>query len=652
MNLLTYISYILSKAFAQFNLAENWINGPFWGILGSETFSVRLLDLPLVKILGLDFWYRSSAYFLLEFMPLKLSLLESSCSLGISNWVVSLSSNHDNFSWTKGHNFSSGVDFSVQVFENDYMALFPECFCILCALFLTVYGVYITTSSKHSFPLALNPLAGLTVYTLFFAILLVLNSPFRNGVFLYHSFIVDDAATIFKIVICCAAIAALCISLDSLKRESISSFEYSIIILLSTSSMLFLVSAGDLISMYLAIELQSLCFYVLAAFRRDSEFSTEAGLKYFLLGAFSSGILLFGCCLVYGFTGGVAFSEHAQLFSCGDFSSVNLDKGSNLAPLSQLKEFLPFGQALQGPLDQNFGYVDNSFGLKARGCELGMLFIQIGLLFKLSAVPFHMWAPDVYEGSPTAVTAFFAIVNKASFILIFFRCIFTAFYDLNVQWQISICCCAILSMLVGSFAGLAQQRIKRLLAWSAIAHAGYLLVSLSCDTLEGVVSGVIYMVVYMIVSTSIFGVILAPVRRESASFYNLKYTSDLAYLGRSNPLLAATLTIGLFSLAGIPPLAGFYGKAYLFWAALNSSLYIIAIVGIISSAVSAFYYIRIVKIMYFEAYTYKNLKALGFAQLSKESAIVQGLCFIFNICFCLYPKPLYLAGLQAALCFL
>lgn len=530
----------------------------------------------------------------------------------------------------------SGYDFTEKVFENDYMALFPECFCIACALFLTLYGVVITTSEKHFYPVALNPLAGLTVLTLFYAILLIYNSPIRNGVFLYHSFIYDDAGSLFKIFICGGAIAAITISLDSLRRENISNFEYSLKILLSTSSMMFLVSAGDLIIMYLAIELQSLCFYVLAAFKRDSEFSTEAGLKYFLLGAFSSGILLFGCCLVYGFTGGVTFSEHAQLYSCGDLSFLKLesDKSVDLNTGFSTIQFLgwPF-------------YREGSW----RGCELGMIFIMIGLLFKLSAVPFHMWAPDVYEGSPTAVTAYFAIVNKASFILIFWRCIFTAFYDLNVQWQTGICMCAIASMLVGSFAGLAQQRIKRLLAWSAIAHAGYLLVSLSCDTLEGVVAGSIYMVVYMVVSTSIFCVVLAPIKRNNQKeMQQLKYLSDLTLLGKNNPLLAASLTISMFSLAGIPPLAGFYGKAYLFWAALNSSLYVIALVGITTSAISAFYYIRIVKIMYFE----KLNNSLNFESLSKESAYILGICFIFNICFIAYPKPLYLAALQVGLCFL
>ena len=539
------------------------------------------------------------------------------------------------------------VDFSVYVFENDFMALFPECFCILCALILCVYGVVITTSSKHAYPIALGNIAGLSILTLFYAIFLIYNSPFRNAVFLYHSFIIDDAASLFKVFICCGAIASLSISLDSLRREGISAFEYCICILLSTCSMMFLVSAGDLILMYLAIELQSLCFYVLAAFKRDSEFSTEAGLKYFLLGAFSSGILLFGCCLVYGFTGGVAFSELAALYSCGDLSSFDSSKVSSGL-------FAEYAFAAQSPFagQEGLELLQNS-PFSWRGCELGMLFICIGLLFKLSAVPFHMWAPDVYEGSPTAVTAFFAIVNKGSFILIFFRCIFTAFYDLNLEWQTFICTCAIASMLVGSFAGLAQQRIKRLLAWSAIAHAGYLLVGSCCDTLEGVQAGVIYLVIYMVVSTSIFAVILAPIRRDGVrEMQHIKYTSDLVYLGKSHPLLAATLTISMFSLAGIPPLAGFYGKAYLFWAALNSSLYVLAVIGILTSAVSAFYYIRVVKIMYFEATTYKNTKPLAFSRLSKESAITLGICFIFNIAFILYPQPLYLAGLQVGLCFL
>ena len=427
----------------------------------------------------------------------------------------------------------------------------------------------------------------------------------------------DDVTTFFKAVVLLGALSSLLISLDHLERESINGFEFPLLLLLSTSSMLFLISAADFISMYLAIELQSLCFYVLAAFKRDSEFSTEAGLKYFLLGVFSSGLLLFGCSLVYGFTGTVEFSELSKIFA-----------------------------SLANPLDTLNDVTTSTSSW--RGCELGMIFLIIGFLFKLTAAPFHMWAPDVYEGAPTAVTAFFSIVPKPALIVVLLRLLYQSFYDFLTEWQTFLIFCSVASMVVGSFAGLAQHRIKRLLAFSSIGHVGYMLIAFCCGTAEGVQGVVIYLIIYIVVTINVFGVVMSPLRRASQPHQEVdrvKYTTDLAMLAKSNPVLASTLTISVFSLAGIPPLAGFYGKAFLFWAAISSSQYLLALAGITASAISCFYYIRVVKIMYFEA----PQNWLTFSRVSKESSLVLAITILFIITLMAYPFPLYVASQKVAL---
>lgn len=280
-----------------------------------------------------------------------------------------------------------------------------------------------------------------------------------------------------------------------------------------------------------------------------------------------------------------------------------------------------------------------------------MIFLLIGFLFKLTAVPFHMWAPDVYEGAPTPVTAFFSITPKPALLLVLVRLLYQSFYDFMIEWQTFLILCSLASMLLGSFAGLAQHRVKRLLAYSSIGHVGYLLISFCCGTLEGLQGLAIYLVIYIVVTVNIFAVVMTPLRRtphpaqQHQGVERIKYTTDLAMLAKSNPLLAATLTIAIFSLAGIPPLAGFYGKAFLFWAALSSSQYLLALVGISTSAISCFYYIRIVKIMYFEA----PENWLSFSRLSKETSLVLALTTFFIIALMAYPYPLYVASHKVAL---
>lgn len=568
----------------------------------------------------------------------------------------SLITSTSEFSLSLGESTQSNFQFFL--FENDFKAIFPELFLISSSLFLLLYGVIWTTSASSGYPLLLRNVNWLALLTLFLTAMLAANSPIGHGIFFYHTFLLDHATWFFKALVLLGASSSLLISIDYLERESINGFEFALLLLLSTSSMLFLISSADFISMYLAIELQSLCFYVLAAFKRDSEFSTEAGLKYFLLGVFSSGLLLFGCSLIYGFTGVIEFSELSKVFaslgSSGDAPSTSLHPFAPTLPAA-----VSDGVAFHGStsVGHNQG-VDMAHGVESllstsswRGCELGMIFLLIGFLFKLTAVPFHMWAPDVYEGAPTAVTAFFSIAPKPALLVVFLRLLYESFYDFIAEWQTFLIFSSIASMILGSFAGLAQHKIKRLLAFSSIGHVGYMLISLCCGSLEGLQGLIVYLTIYVIVTINVFGIVMTPLRRtghitqSDQGVDRIKYTTDLSMLARSNPLLAATLTLALFSLAGIPPLAGFYGKAFLFWAALSSSQYLLAIVGIATSAISCFYYIRIVKIMYFEA----PRNWLTFCRMSKERSIVLAITLFFIGGLMAYPFPLYVISHKIAL---
>ncbi len=514
-----------------------------------------------------------------------------------------------------------GTHFQSFLFENDFKAVIPESFLVLASLILLVYGVVYSGSKKSGYPIVMHGVGWLSQLTLFFTILLVVNNPISTGSLFYNSLVIDSFALFLKVMVCVGALVSVLISLNYVEQENINQFELLVLMLLSTASMLFLVSAADFICMYLAIELQSLCFYVMAGLKRNSEFSTEAGLKYFLLGAFSSGILLFGCSLIYGFTGTTNFLELGKIFTCGGEEV--------LAGISSV-----------------------------RACELGMVFVLVGFLFKLSAVPFHMWAPDVYEGAPTCVTAFFSIVPKVSVFGVFIRLFFEGFYDFMVPWQQLLLFSSIASMILGSLAALSQNKVKRLLAFSSIGHVGYLLIGFCCGTVEGIQALLLYLIVYIIMTINVFAVVLCPLRRESFSSNSshadgrapsrverIKYTTDLAMLARTNPILASTLTVTMFSIAGIPPLAGFYSKAFLMFAAMTSAQYLLAIVGVLTSVVSCFYYIRLVKIMYFESPN----KWLTFMEVPKEISLVLGCTLSFLLFFCIHPTPLFLITHKVAL---
>jgi NADH-quinone oxidoreductase subunit N len=406
------------------------------------------------------------------------------------------------------------------------------------------------------------------------------------------SFVVDDYARFLKLLALTGSAGALILSLDYLKLAKEQKFEYGALFLLATLGMLMLISAADLIALYLGLELMSLSLYVVAAYERENARSTEAGLKYFVLGALSSGMLLYGASLVYGFTGTVSFAGIAKVTTHGA-------------------------------------------GL---GLIFGLVFLFVGFCFKISAVPFHMWTPDVYEGAPTPVTAFFASAPKVAGIAIFVRASLLAFPGIAHEWQQILTFVSIASMALGAFAAIGQRNIKRLMAYSSIGHMGYALIGLDADSMQGVQAVLIYMSIYVSMTLGTFAVILA-MRREGKLVENI---GDLAGLSRTHPTMAFFLAALLFSLAGIPPLAGFFAKFYVFLAAINAGLYALAVIGVLTSVVGAYYYLAIVKVMYFDE------PVAGFQRMPMLLRLVLGVAGLINLFFFAYPAPLLGAATVAA----
>lgn len=480
----------------------------------------------------------------------------------------------------------------------DFILIIPELFLLTATIILLLYGLQ---SERKN---VLSLLSLLSLSSLFFTGLLLWNNPIISCSFFFNACILDHLTFFLKSLIIGSSFGALLISLNFLRISATYSFETIILILFSVSSMMILVSSYDLLPFYLAIEFQSLCFYVLAASKRHSEFSTEAGLKYFLLGAFSSGILLFGFSLIYGFTGITNFEDLAKI---------------------TMSEALPFSM------------------------NLGMVFIGVGFLFKITAVPFHMWAPDVYEGSPTSITAFFAIVPKIAIIGVFLR--FFGFCLFFYEWGTILMLSSLGSMMLGSIAAMSQFKLKRLLAYSSISHIGFMLIGFCCGSIEGVQALLIYMIVYMLMTTGLFSIALS--LKDSVNFRTsfIESINQFSMLAMTNPILALSLTILLFSMAGIPPLAGFCSKFYLFFAALSSSLNVLACFGVLTSVISCFYYIRLIKIMYFES-PFLDYHCFPF-RLSFQNSFILAFVTTFIVFFFVYPSPLFLLAHKTAiaLCF-
>ena len=419
--------------------------------------------------------------------------------------------------------------------------ILPELFISLSIISLLMTGVFVKKSFKLIFLL--------TILSLIFAIILTLNQPRETILVFNDGYIIDNFSIFMKVltlIFCCFVLLS---SKDYIKTNQIDKIEYLILILGSVLGMILMISSYDLIIFYLGLELQSLCLYILAAFKRNDEQSTESGLKYFVLSALASGILLYGCSLLYGFTGSTNFN----------FISSNLN-------------------------ETNIGAI------------FAIVFIMVGLAFKVSAVPFHMWTPDVYQGSPTSVTCFFALIPKIAALTVFIRFMYVPFINMFDHWQIILVFLSIGSMILGAVAAIGQNNIKRLMAYSSIGHMGYALAGLATGTNLGIQSSIIYLVIYLVMNLGAFSCIFM-MKKHDIYYENI---NDLSGLSKNHPVLALSFLIILFSLAGIPPLAGFFAKFYIFVSVIESKMYALAIIGLLSTVISAFYYLKIIKIIYFD----------------------------------------------------
>ena len=419
----------------------------------------------------------------------------------------------------------------------------PEIFISLSIMFLLVLGVFKNDSSKIIFNISL--------LVLLIASIITLNETFsiNRVTLLNNSVVIDPMSSLMKIITLIGAFLVLVISSAYLKSFKIYKIEYPVLILSSVLGMMVMISSNDLMVFYMGLELQSLALYVLATFNRDQLKSSEAGLKYFVLSALSSGLLLYGCSLIYGFSGST-----------------------------------------------NFNVISSQLNSNEYVLTFGIVFILVGLAFKISAVPFHMWAPDVYEGSPTSVTLFFTMVPKIAALTVFIRFLYVPFLNLIDQWQMIIIFLSIASMLFGAIAAIGQTNIKRLVAYSSIGHIGYTLAGLATGSNEGIQSSIIYISIYVIMNLALFSCLLM-LKRNDQYYEDI---DDLSGLSKNHPLLSLSLLVILFSLAGIPPLAGFFAKFYIFKAVIEQSMYFLAIVGLLSTVIAAFYYLRIIKIIYFD----------------------------------------------------
>ncbi|WP_043831494.1 NADH-quinone oxidoreductase subunit NuoN [Muricoccus aerilatus] len=460
----------------------------------------------------------------------------------------------------------------------------PETVLSVAGLGLLLAGVI--PKRDTTFPITMGTLGALLV-----AAVLVLGAP--DGQAFHGQFISDAFARFAKILILLGAATGLLLALDWNEKQGIARFEFPILVLFSTVGMMAMVSASDLITLYMGLELLSLSLYVIAAFDRDNARSAEAGLKYFVLGALASGLYLYGASLTYGFAGTTNFSAIA--------TAVSGEGGVSL------------------------------------GVLVGMTFVVAALAFKISAVPFHMWTPDVYEGAPTPVTAFFASAPKVAAVALLVRVLADPFADLAEQWQGVIWLASLGSMLLGSLAAIRQSNIKRLMAYSSIGHVGYALMGLAVATDVGLRGVMLYMAIYIIMNAGVFAVLVA-MRRQGRS---LERIEDLAGLGRTDPAMALAMAIFMFSMAGIPPLAGFFSKLYVFLAAVQEGYWVLATVGVLTSVVGAYYYLRIIKIMYFD-----TAEAALDRRSSAVSFVLAG-AGLFNVLFFLFPAPLVAAAAAA-----
>ncbi|MCB1782911.1 MAG: NADH-quinone oxidoreductase subunit NuoN [Alphaproteobacteria bacterium] len=472
------------------------------------------------------------------------------------------------------------VDFNI-------MPLIPELFLVLTAMGFLIVGAYQGNR-------ACSVLSWSACISLFIAAALLMRTPWDTGPAFGGMFVLDQFAGFMKLMILIGLSFSTALSVQYLHQERIARFEYPVLVLIAGVGMMMMVSANNLLSLYMALELQSLSLYILAAFYRSSSRSAEAAIKYFILGALSSGMLLFGISLIYGFTGTL------------DFKAIQ-DAVSGM-------ENIP------------------------AGFTVGMVFVLAALAFKISAVPFHMWTPDVYQGAPTSVTALFAIVPKIAAIGLIMRLLFVTFGPAQDQWIQVLYLVSLGSMFLGAFAALAQNNIKRLMAYSSIGNMGYALIGLIAGTSQGAGSVVVFLLIYLFMTAGVFAVILY-MRRGGLATENI---NDLAGLSKNNPVIAYAMAALMFSMSGIPPAAGFFGKLFIFQAAVSSGLYILAVLGVLSSVVAAYYYLRIIKVMFFEepAETFDD-------NMSFERRAVLAISIIFILGFAFEPNAVYDSAMNA-----
>jgi len=464
----------------------------------------------------------------------------------------------------------------------------PEIFLALAGMALLMLGVFQKAVTPDGVVRASRLTSGLGVVSLALALVLVFTVSGGKLVTFEGLFVTDPFATFVKVLILIASAMSLILAQNWLEHQGAHRFEFAILVMFATLGMMMMVSANNLLSLYMGLELQSLSLYVLAAFHRDDTRSTEAGLKYFVLGALASGFLLYGSSLVYGFTGTTDFDVIASTVAAQEHTSM--------------------------------------------GLVIGLVFVMAGLAFKVSAVPFHMWTPDVYEGAPTPVTAFFAVAPKVAAIALFLRVMVGPFGGMAAEWQQVVVIISILSMSLGAFAAIAQMNIKRMMAYSSIGHVGYALIGLAVGNEAGVTGVLVYLSIYVFMNVGAFACIMA-MRRGGRMVENI---NELGGLAKTHPAMAAALTIFMFSMAGIPPLAGFMGKFYIFMAAIEAQLYTLAIIGVLTSVVSAYYYIRIIKIMYFDEPGIEPLES----PLPRAITGVVAVTSMFILLFFFIPAPL------------
>ncbi len=453
-----------------------------------------------------------------------------------------------------------------------FLALLPEIIIFISGCFLLILGLFIKN---------IKVINNASILLIVSVLILIILQPFQS--ILENSFIVDEFSQVFKIMILIGSLSCLIMFNSSSEDLNINIYEFPILILFASIGMMIMVSSNDLLSMFVGLELQSLSLYVLASLNRNSLLSSEAGIKYFILGALSSGLLLFGISYIYGFSG-----------------------------------------------NTNFNLIAVNYNTESLGLLIGIVFVCAGLAFKVSAVPFHMWTPDVYQGAPTPVTGFFALAPKIAAMGLLVRFLFNSFGEIYIDWQQIIIFISIASMVFAAFAAIAQSNIKRLMAYSSIGHIGFALIGVACASNEGLSSLVIYLMIYLIMNISVFSFILS-MKRKDEYFENI---SDLSGLYKNHPFAAVMISLIMFSLAGIPPLAGFFAKFYIFMAAIESNMFILSIIGVLASVVGAFYYLRIVKIIYFdepqEKFDGLSIKSLNFLFYSSSLLITV---------FCFYPSP-------------